>query len=476
MRWPLHLCGTIHDLTLSASWDARHLIEQVDRRLGKLCDLGVRPGDMVAIVHGSSAPFVADLLAVWSCGAVAVLLDPMLAKSELDTLIRFVRPRVAISDKIATEIQGINTQCLDGIAVPRPGYSVGHIDELAIVLVTSGTTGTPKAVGLSHRALRSRLHHNLLTMGEAAIARTLVTLPTSFGHGLIGNVLTALFAGGDIVFPPTGATLPLDLGRLIEAHQITFLTSVPALWRMALKMSNEPKNGSLRRVHVGSAPLSEQLWRDIIGWTGAETVNCYGLTEVANWFSGASSLNDAPRSGLVGRPWGGEAAILHHSGAITSQGEGELLIKSPSLMDGYLHRPDLTQECKIHGWYRTGDFGAIESDGQIVLQGRLKDEINRAGTKIQPAELDMLIESHPAVDEACTFAVPDPIAGEIVAVAVRLKSGMTETSESLTLWCRERIRRVAVPEQWHFVSELPRTPRGKMRRDQVYMALAGEKK
>jgi oxalate---CoA ligase len=476
MRWPLHLCGTIHDLTLSVSWDRNSLIEQVDRRVGILCDLGVRPGNPVAIVHGSSAGFVADLLAVWSCGAVAVLLDATLAESELSTLVGFVKPAAAISDKTDHAVPGVDTYCLDeGEAMPRPEYSAGHIDQLAIVLITSGTTGTPKAVGLSHRALHNRLNHNRRAIGEAAMARTLVTLPTSFGHGLIGNVLTPLFAGGDIVFPPRGATLPRDLGPLIDAHRITFLTGVPALWRMALKMSKQPRNGWLRRVHVGSAPLSEQLWRDIVGWTGAETVNCYGLTEVANWFSGASSLDGEPRSGLVGRPWGGRAAVLHRSGRINSSGEGELLISSPSLMDGYLHRPDLTRECMIEDWYRTGDLGVIESDGQIVLQGRLKDEINRAGTKIQPAELDMLIESHPAVEEACAFAIPDPVAGEIIAVAVRFKSGMSETSESLALWCRERIRRVAVPERWYFVSELPRTPRGKTRRNEVYLTLAGKR-
>jgi acyl-CoA synthetase (AMP-forming)/AMP-acid ligase II len=475
MRWPLHLCGTIHDLTPSVSWDRNSLTAQVDRRVGRLCDLGVRLGSPVALVHGSSAAFVADLLAVWSCGAVAVLLDAGLAESELDTLVRFVKPVAAISDKAEHLVPDVKTYCLDGEATPRPDYSAGDIDQLAVVLVTSGTTGTPKAVGLSHRALHNRLHHNRQAIGETTMARTLVTLPTSFGHGLIGNVLTPLFAGGDIVFPPRGATLPRDLAHVIDAHRITFMTGVPALWRMALKMSKEPKNASLRRVHVGSAPLSEQLWRDIAGWTGAETVNCYGLTEVANWFSGASSRNGAPRSGLVGRPWGGRAAVLHHSGRINSSGEGELLIGSPSLMDGYLHRPDLTRECMIEDWYRTGDLGVIEGDGQIVLQGRLKDEINRAGTKIQPAELDMLIESHPCVEEACAFPIPDPIAGEIVAAAVRFKPGMSETSEGLTLWCRERIRRAAVPERWYFVSELPRTPRGKMRRHEVYLTLAGER-
>src|SRR5262249_48819863 len=155
-----------------------------------------------------------------------------------------------------------------------------------------------------------------------------------------------------------------------------------------------------------------------------------GLTEVANWFSGASSNEANLRSGLVGRPWGGRAAVLDDAGNILAHGEGELLVESPSQMQGYLHRPDLTAECMIGSWYRTGDFGTIEPDGQIILQGRLHDEINRAGTKIQPAELDMLVESHPAVEEACTFAIPDAVAGEIVAIAVRLKSGATENAES----------------------------------------------
>jgi acyl-coenzyme A synthetase/AMP-(fatty) acid ligase len=269
--------------------------------------------------------------------------------------------------------------------------------------------------------------------------------------------------------------LPGELGRLIDEHRITFMTAVPALWRMALKLSREPANKTLMRVHAGSAPLSEGLWRDIIAWSNAETVNCYGLTEVANWFAGASSRSVAPRSGLVGHPWGGRAAVLRPTGEIAPQGEGELLIQSPSMMEGYLRRPDLTQACQIAGWYRTGDFGLIEEDGQIILQGRLKDEINRAGAKIHPAELDMLIESHPAVEEACVFSEPDPIAGETVGVALRFKPGMTATAESLKLWCRERIRRASIPERWYFVTELPRSPRGKTRRDEVYRIVVGKR-
>jgi len=461
-------------------------MDEVGRRGRRLGAYGVKRADIVAIIHGNSAAFVADLLAVWQCGATALVLDPGLADGELDNLVRFVKPVMALRDSAERAIAQLRTVCLDaddtvrGVADATATHSADDTaddgpDDLALILVTSGTTGTPKAVGLTHRALQNRVQHNRRAIGDAALARALVTLSTSFGHGLIGSLLTPLFSGGDVVFPPRGASLARDFGPLIDAHQITFTTAVPSLWRMALKMSRAPQQGSLRRVHVGSAPLSEQLWRDIARWTGAETVNCYGLTEVANWFSGASSSEGPPRSGLVGRPWGGQAAVLTADGGIAAQGDGELLIDSPSWMNGYLYRPDLTSDCMIGAWYRTGDFGEIGDDGQIVLHGRLKDEINRAGTKIQPAEIDMLVEGHPSVEEVCTFACPDSVAGEIVAIAVVLKLDATETADSLAQWCRARIRRTAIPERWYFVLALPRTPRGKMRRDQVYLTVVKEK-
>ena len=105
-------------------------------------------------------------------------------------------------------------------------------------------------------------------------------------------------------------------------------------------------------------------------------------------------------------------------------------------MSGYLERADLTAAVLRDGWLRTGDHGSIDAQGHIWLAGRIKDEINRAGLKVQPAELDTLLESHPAVAEACAFAVPDPVSGEAVAVAVRLAAGMTENAESLRAWCR----------------------------------------
>jgi acyl-CoA synthetase (AMP-forming)/AMP-acid ligase II len=225
---------------------------------------------------------------------------------------------------------------------------------------------------------------------------------------------------------------------------------------------------------VGSAPLSAALWREIAEWTGGEVVNCYGITETANWIGGASSRSDGIEDGLVGRPWGGAYAIIGEDGGPCATGEGEILVRTPGVMSGYLNRPDLTDAVMVQGWYRTGDRGRLDADGALRLTGRLKDEINRAGFKIQPAEIDMLLETHPAIAEACAFGAVDPVGGESVAVAVRLRPGAAETALSLRAWCLERLRRDAAPERWFFVDDIPRTSRGKVSRDAVRATLIPE--
>jgi acyl-CoA synthetase (AMP-forming)/AMP-acid ligase II len=338
-------------------------------------------------------------------------------------------------------------------------------------LFTSGTTGMPKGVVLSFGAIAARIALNEGAVGKRALSRTLVTLPTHFGHGLIGNALTPLMSGCDIVLPPAGMALAKELGRIIDEHRVTFLSSVPSLWPMAMKLGAGPARSSLQRVHIGSAPLSSTLWSNVASWTGAEVVNCYGMTETANWISGASSRVDGIADGSVGRMWGGSVAVLDDEGQIRPTGTGHVVIQTPSLMSGYLHRPDLTASAMHEGWYRTGDRGVVSGSGNIRLIGRLKDEINRAGFKIQPAELDALLSRHPNVAEACAFAIPDPIAGEVVAAAIKPMLGVRVTPEDLRAWCRERLRREAVPERWFIVDEIPRNARGKVGRDAVRQAI-----
>ncbi|QPC42445.1 acyl--CoA ligase [Kaustia mangrovi] len=475
MRLPLERLGSIHHLQTGEVWSADDLVRQVTARARRLEKAGIGARSVVAIARPASPGFFADLFAVWSLGGTAACLDPGLTPAERETIARFAGAAAVLTGEGGPQegwpvpVFALDGETPDAGATMPEGAGAG-LDDPALILFTSGTTGAPKGVVLSFRAILARLSLNIAHIGEAALARTLLTLPVHFGHGLIGNSLTALFAGGRLHIPQTGLALASTLGRVVDDHRIGFFSSVPTLWRMALKLAKPPEHGTLMRVHVGSAPLTTELWSKIADWSGAEVVNCYGITETANWIGGASS-RDAMEDGLIGRPWGGAAAVVGDDGRLHLEGEGEIAVQTPSLMSGYLDRPDLTGAVLCDGWYRTGDRGTVDEAGRIRLSGRIKDEINRAGFKVQPAEIDGLLERHGSVAEACAFGLPDAVSGEIVAAAVRLADGAGETAESLREWCLERLRREAVPERWFIVDEIPKTSRGKVSRDMVRKSL-----
>jgi acyl-CoA synthetase (AMP-forming)/AMP-acid ligase II len=470
--------GSIEDVALGLRWTPTDLASEVSKRAQALHAMGIKDGSIVAIVHSGTARFFADLFAAWTLGCTAACIDPTLTEHELSVLVEFIKPSAILRDEIMPTISAsvpivqLADLASNSVLEREPP---GDFDRLALVLFTSGTTGKPKAVVLTFQALLNRIANNKVAMGHASRERTLLTLSTSFGHGLIGNALTPLLSGGDLIIHPLGLQLARNLGGILDEYRIGFLSSVPSLWRMVLKFSNAPSKNTLARIHVGSAPLSPSLWQEIVEWSCAEVVNCYGITELANWVAGASSRVDGIADGLIGRPWGGAIAIEDAYGTIQDAGEGELLVKSPAAMAGYLHRPDLTAAAFTpDGWYRTGDTGHIDTRGLVRLTGRIKDEINRAGLKVQPSEIDALLESHPAISEACVFGISDAIAGEIVAVAVLPASNIDLNIEALRQWCAERLRREAIPEKWFVVNKLPRNERGKISRRSVRQMLVGE--
>lgn len=462
--------GSIEDIGYGQYWDPARISAEVASRTADLSSAGVTAGTTVMIAHSHRLRFFADLFAVWTLDCAAACIDPTSTADEIETLTRFISPSAVLVDGSTPSIPaGVsNTQPINGkLSTANRPEQIDTLRRPALILFTSGTTGNPKGVVLSFGALLSRVSLNRAAMGKASQLKTLVTLPTSFGHGLIGNALTPLLSGGDIVLHPVGLPLAKNLGEIVDQHGIGFLSSVPSFWRMALKFSNSPSENTLKRIHVGSAPLSASLWSDIAKWSRAEVVNCYGITELANWVAGASSQTEGIADGLVGRPWGGKVAVRSNEAGTQNEGDGELLVKSPSAMSGYLHRPDLTSVVFADGWYRTGDTAHLDKHGLVTLTGRIKDEINRAGFKVQPAEIDALLEAHPAVAEACVFGIPDYAGGEAVAAAVCITPGQTSDIESLRQWCATKIRREAIPERWFIVDKLPRNERGKVNRDAV---------
>lgn len=471
MKLNLEGIGSVHDLVHDIRWSGPELAHEAHRRAAALRPY-CQPGEnLFVITHGNSPAFFADLFAVWEVGACAVCVNPGLTQGELDNVTAFVEARAVLADggSAGTEVMPV-VGSAQGRAQPGPA-AAGHsaLDDPALILFTSGTTGDPKGVQHSYRSILARLALNQAHIGGQTLARALCVLPTHFGHGLIGNCLTPLLCGGDVfLMHGTGVAGAAGLGDVLTDHQISFMSSVPAFWKVALRVAQPPASATLRRVHIGSAPLSSELWQGVMDWSGTrEVANMYGITETANWIGGALASQLQPEDGLLGTPWGGQFAVAGEDGSPRSHGEGEILLQVPSLMSGYYRRPDLTTEVLRQGWYHTGDTGSIDAQGVLRMTGRNRYAINRGGMKVYPEELDLLLERHPDVMEACAFGISDPVSGENVAVALRLRDGAGVGKAELIDWTRAHIRADAVPGRVFLVPDIPKTDRGKLNRDTV---------
>lgn len=451
--------GTITDWRTGETWGAARLLRHAQACAAMLRSRGAGPGHNVVIAHGGSPAFFGDLFGVWSTGACAVCVNPNLSPDELTAIAKLVDPLLMLD----------GSEPASAAADTIPGGPGGSLDDDALVLFTSGTTSTPKGVVHSFRSILTRVALNQAHIPAGALRKTLCVLPTHFGHGLIGNCLSPLLAGYDLVLAPAAnLEVTSSLGEIIDRYDVTFMSSVPSLWRKVSNSARPPQKGSLVRVHVGSAPLSADLWNEVADWARIrEIVNMYGITETANWLSGASLAEHDAEDGLVGRMWGGAAAVVTASGELQAEGEGPVAVQSPSMMTGYYKQPAETIKVMRDGWLHTGDIGRISRDGILRLIGRERHEINRGGIKIHPEDIDLLLERHELVREACTFAIPDAVEGESVGVAVSLRNGATLDSQALRRWCAERISKEKVPVMWAILDDIPKTERGKFNRDAV---------
>ena len=481
--------GELAEPLTGRRWDRQAIEREWIHRVDFFQRQGLTRGDCVFLHHGNCLEFFADLLAIWTVGAYAVPIDARLTAFEVATLAGAATPKLSLwlESGHSEAIAELTTLGVRVLQTPGPAHgnaansarivprTVLQPDEPALILFTSGSTGQPKGVVHTHRSLRAQVASLRICLGTQKFRRTLCLLPTHFGHGLICNCLFPWLSGQDLfIVPPFKADLLLQLGTLLDEHRITCLSSVPSMWRLALRTARPPRLGSLERVLCGSAPLSASLWRGIIDWTGApDVINAYGITETASWVAGTTVDGVTPDDGLIGVPWGAEIKIL--DGSSTDRppdfrservhGEsGYVWLKTPALMKGYLGRDDLTQRVVAQGWFSTGDIGVIDERGLLYLRGRERDEINKGGMKVYPGDVDMVAEQFEKTVDVCTFAYGDPFYGENIGMAVVLKSANDDDIRCLYERLNQRLAKFQMPQRWYLLSEIPRTARGKVNR------------
>lgn len=486
--------GHLVEALTGRRWDPATVTREVLARSARYQRRGLRAGDRVFLHLGNRLEFFAELLAVWRLGGCAVPVDGRLTAFEVERLHAAAAPRFAVMDDVVAsapaagglagvEVIDATESCPPAVAAPAER---ARPQDDALILFTSGSTGEPKGVVHTHASLGARWAALEAHLGLASYARTLCLLPTHFGHGLICNSLFPWLAGQDLfITPPFRAEILVRLGTLIDEHRITFLSSVPALWRLVLRMARPPRGGTLHRVHCGSAPLPATLWESIRGWTGIpEVFNTYGLTETGSWVAGTSIGPFTPADGLIGEPWGAtievhrpidtESVDAHRSASPCPPGEvGRVWIRTPALMRGYLGRDDLTRRAVVDGWLATGDLGLLDERGRLYLHGREREEINKGGMKISPAEVDAAAASFAKVSDACAFAMDDALYGENVGLAVAVSESGDAAVRELYQWMRARLTEAKLPVRWWVLDAIPRSDRGKLSREAVRDACRG---
>ncbi|HEY2285132.1 MAG TPA: AMP-binding protein [Streptosporangiaceae bacterium] len=468
------------------------LADSVEALARALAGAGVRRGDRVALTLPNGPEFVQIILAASLLGAAAAPLNPAYTETEFAFYLEDIAPRLllvpaagapraAVSAARAAAIPLIELGAgdggqpqltADGTPARAASYEPGEPGDIALVLHTSGTTSRPKQVPLLQRNLmasaRTIAAHYELGAGDVSFC----VMPLFHIHGLVASSFAALAAGGTILAPRRFT--PHRFWSQAREHGVTWLSAGPTLHQMILDRADAGgAPASLRFARSCSSALTPALLERAEAAYGVPVLEAYGMTEASHQMTSNPLPPAARQPGSVGVPAGAEIAVVDPAGQFLAAGQaGEVVIRGPGVMSGYLSNPAANADAFVDGWFRTGDLGAIR-DGYLYLEGRLKEMILRGGENIAPAEIDQALLAHPAVTDAVSFGISDDKYGEVPAAAVVLSQDVPVSD--LIGHCRERLAAFKVPAAVYIVAEIPRTATGKVQRRRVAEHVAGTK-
>jgi len=473
-------------LAFAERWGARPHLIQGDRVLTfaelrravaakarELADLGVRHGDRVFVLGWNGPEWIVNFWGCLASGAIPVLANTWWSAAEIANGLSALVPTLTLADAHAAARVPTGARC--GLwAIPHDDNASDGVlatgsqdeEETALIIFTSGTSGQPKAVVLSHRAVLARLHMTLQVtrklphqVDESAHDIALITGPL-FHVGQMQTLLRAVIVGDTLVVT-RGKYDPAEVLELIERHKISRWTAVPTMVSRLLDHPDVRRRdlSSLKSISIGGAPVHAELMRRMR--TGLPSVSPriptgYGLTENGGQATGSAGSEKLEMLGSTGKPMPlVEIKFLAHPGLP----DGEILLRSPTQMTGYYGVDESPIDAE--GWLRTGDLGRLDENGNLWITGRSKDMIIRGGENIAPAAVERALMNVPGVSEAVVFGVPHADLGEEVMAVVVVERDFS--ASQLHEQLKGKVASFAIPSRWRVQKEpLPTNPAGKV--------------
>ncbi|HEY2814632.1 MAG TPA: AMP-binding protein [Acidimicrobiales bacterium] len=455
-----------------------------------LAGLGLEPGDRVGILCGTNWYFAAAYLSILGAGLVAVPLNPTSPPREIEAQLGAVGARAVVAGPAArATFAGLDRSklptlehCvvtddsdlpgavpLDDLLATEPTLAIidRDDDDLAALLFTSGTAGSPKAAMLTHGNLRSNIEQMqaLAIRAQTPEDVSLGVLPLFHIFGLNVVLGLSLYAGSRAVlierFDPASAL------EAVARHGVTVLAGAPAMWIAWASLAGTPSDAfaSVRIAASGAARLPIEIGEVFERRFGVSVAEGYGLTEASPVVTTAAGAASKP--GSIGAPLPGvRVRLVDESGDDVLVGDaGEVWVAGPNVFKGYWNDPEATSRALTDdGWLRTGDVAVVDDDGQLFLVDRMKDLIIVSGFNVFPAEVESVLGEHPAVESCAVVGVEHPYTGEAVKAFVVVAPGRSVEEDDLIEFCADRLARYKCPDKVMFVDELTLGPSGKILR------------
>jgi O-succinylbenzoate-CoA ligase len=439
------------------------LLARVKSAAARLSAAGVGQGDVVAVKLPNRVELIIVLFAAWRLGAAATPINPSLTVPEVDYQLSDSAARVLVTHDDAEHLPGVTVLHLDDLSAAAGSAQIAPLnaEDVALLIYTSGTTGRPKGVELTQHNIMSMTLSMNEAMATGPDAHSLLILPLFHVNGIVVSVLAPLLAGGQATV--AGRFHPATFFSIVESVRPTYFSAVPTIYAIlaALPAELSPDTSSVRYAICGAAPMPVPLIGAFENRYGIPIIEGYGLSE-CSCASTSNPLDGVRKAGTVGVALPGQqVAIMDGRGELITDGSaGEVVIKGPNVMRGYLNRPDETAKTVVDGWLHTGDIGVLDSERYLTLVDRAKDMIIRGGENIYPKEIESVLYTHPGVLEAAVVGRPDPVYGEVPVAFVAMRGRAADTADGLRAHLLQSLAKYKMPE-FVVVNEIPKNPVGK---------------